>query len=186
MVLRGTQGVNQEWANEAVDSRYVDWSVATAIIYLPGTEPMVDKLMISNLTCEAHARGVRLIVNTPGFQQGAPGNMQQLANATARSEFTDYVTAYVKSQGIDGVLPDIEGFQGPASPSPHNASSPNWYANATMTRFMKEIKAAIGPSRVLMFPVQTNYWDCSDDSGGGLDYTDMAEATDSLFLMACE
>ena len=49
---------------------------------------------------------------------------------------------------------------------------------------MKEIKVAIGPSRVLMFPIQLNWWDVRDDNGGGQDYSALAAATDALFLMA--
>jgi hypothetical protein len=49
---------------------------------------------------------------------------------------------------------------------------------------MKEIKVAIGPSRVLMFPIQLNWWDVRDDNGGGQDYTALAAATDALYLMA--
>ena len=91
-----------------------------------------------------------------------------------------YWKLYLESQGIDGVLPDIEGFH-----SGGNGSDPNWYSNATLTTFMSEIKAEIGADRVLLFPIQVNWWDVRDDHGGGQDYTALAAATDGLFLMAC-
>ena len=101
MIVTGGDAYFQSWDVEAIDQRYIDWSVTTTIIYL-GTD---DHLITSNLTCDAHARGVRIVVCTPGFMGGAPGNLRQLANETERHRFIEYWEVYLTSQGIDGMLP---------------------------------------------------------------------------------
>jgi hypothetical protein len=54
---------DQEWANEVIDSRYVNWDVVTTIYY----DTTADKRIVQNLTCEAHKRGVRVLACTPGL-----------------------------------------------------------------------------------------------------------------------
>ena len=101
VIVTGGDFYFQSWDVEAIDQRYIDWSVTTTIIY-QGTD---DHLITSNLTCDAHARGVRIVVCTPGFMGGAPGNLRQLANETERHRFIEYWHVYLESQGIDGMLP---------------------------------------------------------------------------------
>lgn len=99
-------------------------------------------------------------------------------NATHRTLFVKYWSAYLKYFGIDGIMTDIEGF---AAGQP---TSPNWYSNESLVSLMKEVKSAL-PEHVLIFPIQTNYWATVDKIGGGIDFGRMAQATDGMFLMAC-
>lgn len=130
-----------------------DWSRITTIAW--PTDPM--------LVCEAHAHGVRVVMNA---------SPPITANMTARAAFVERTVRDVQAGWLDGVVFDFE------SPLPQNSPNATWYSE-----IIAETRAAlheVNPSYQVSTCVA---WSPDDIDGRGYDMPALAAASDILYVM---
>ena len=138
--------------------RTYDWRYVTSIALFGGYDP--------EMLCAAHERGVRVLMST----EGVPPN--QLANATARSEFTTQAVQTVVENGWDGINLDFE--------FPLPADSAEEKLLTVMTQELQQRLKKANPHYSFSMDVA---WSSNNIDGRNYEYDKLVEICDFVAIM---